>query len=123
MHQEAIIEPISSHNLVVYFGNKLVAKGLSSRQARKEKLGIITLGISDYDKTNRLMTAAKVKIEQDPKSFHMLVAILDGLVGFEHLVEQLKQLYMSLVTTSSESHAKHHQLVREVISPVSNLAI
>ena len=116
----AINELISSQNIVVYFGDKLVEEGLIDKQGKRN---IITLGISDYDKTDRLMTAVKVKIEQDPKSFHRLVAILDGLVGFEHLVEQLKQNYMSVVTTTSESHAKHHRLVRDIISPVSNLAI
>ena len=118
----AINELISSQNIVVYFGDKLVEEGLIDKQGKRN---IITLGISDYDKTDRLMTAAKVKIEQDPKSFHRLIAILEELGGFEHLVEQLKQIYMSLVTTTpeSQSHAKHHRLGREIISPVSNLAI
>ena len=113
---------ISSQNIVVYFGNKLVEEGLIDEQG---KSNIVTLGISDYDKTDRLMNAAKVKIEQDPKSFQRLIAILDGLVGFEHLVGEMKQIDMSPVTATSESQSlsKYHQLGREIISPVSNLVI
>ena len=76
----------------MYFGNKFVEEGLIDEQRKRN---IITLGISDYDKADRLMTAAKAKIEQDPESFHRLIAIFGELAVFVPLVKQLKQIYNS----------------------------
>lgn len=100
---------ISSCSSVVYFGNKFVEEGLIDEQGKRN---IITLGISDYDKADRLMTAAKAKIEQDPESFHRLIAIFEELAPFVPLVKRLKKNY---------TDAKYHQLRKGIILPVSNL--
>ena len=76
----------------MYFGNKFVEEGLMDEQGKRN---IITLGISYYDKADRLMTAAKAKIEQDPESFHRSIAIFGELAVFVPLVKQLKQIYNS----------------------------
>ena len=63
---------ISSCSSVVYFGNRFIEEGLIDKQGKRN---IITLGISDYDKADQLMTAAKTKIEQDPESFHRFLLL------------------------------------------------
>ena len=103
---------IASCSSVVYFGNKFVEKGLIDEHGKRN---IITLGISDYDKADRLMTAAKAKIEQDPESFHRLIAIFEELAAFVPLVKRLKKIY------TSECDAKYHRLRKGIIPPVSNL--
>ena len=102
---------ISSCSSVVYLGNKFVEEGLIDEQG---KSNIITLGISNYDKADLLMTAAKAKIEQDPESFHRLIAIFKKSEPLVPLVKQLKQNY-------TIECAKYHQLRKGIIPPVSNL--
>jgi len=87
-HSTAVNTLISSNETVVWFSNKLVEKKLIHEQGKNN---IVTLGISDYDKTDRLMNAVKAKIQEDPHNFDKFIAILEDSTAFEFLVEQLRQ--------------------------------
>ena len=76
---------------VEYFGDRLFQEGFIDEQERNN---IITAyGIGDYDKTSRLMSAARAKVEEDPSSFNRLITVLEESAPSKDIVNQLKQEY------------------------------
>lgn len=100
-------------NSVEYFGDRLVAEGLIDEQA---KSNIITAhGIGNYDKTSRLMSAARAKIEEDPTSFPRLIAVVEDSVPSKGIVEELKQEYKP-ISPAKRYYRRGKRLVLSVIN-------
>ena len=108
------INRLIASNSVEYFGDRLVAEGFIDDQERNN---IITAhGIGDYDKTSRLMSAARAKVDEDPSSFDRLITVLEDSVPSKDIVNQLKQEYNPL------SPARRcYRRVKRVVSSVINL--
>ena len=105
-------------NSVEKFGDSLVAKGLIDEQA---KSNIITAhGIGNYDKTSRLMSAARGKIEdilieEDPSRFPRLIAVVKDSAPSEDIVEELKQEYKP-ISPAKRYYRRGKRLVLSVIN-------
>lgn len=108
-------------NSVEKFGDSLVAKGLIDEQA---KSNIITAhGIGNYDKTSRLMSAARGKIEnilieEDPSRFPRLIAVVKDSAPSEDIVEELKQEYRP-ISPAKRYYRRGKRLVLSVINLAS----
>ena len=109
------INRLIASNSVEYFGDRLVAKGFIDEQA---KGNIITAhGIGDYAKTSRLMSAATAKIDEDPSSFHRLIAVLEESAPSKDIVNQLKQEYKPISPAR-----RYYRRGKRVVLSVINLA-
>ena len=100
-------------NSVEYFGDSLVAEGFIDEQA---KSNIISAhGIGNYDKTSRLMSAARTKIEEEPSSFPRLIAVVEDSAPSEDIVEELKQEYKP-ISPAKRYYRRGKRLVLSVIN-------
>ena len=74
-------------------------------------------GIGDYAKTSRLMSAATAKIDEDPSSFHRLIAVLEESAPSKDIVNQLKQEYKPISPAR-----RYYRRGKRVVLSVINLA-